>query len=530
MSDHGTDSTELAPESDPVPVRASVAVLGVIILVAAGSVYYFYAHGLSNLYGDGIAHVEGARRLWDSRSPGYSEIGSTWLPLFHILASPLAQNSFLWRTGLAGSLISSAAFIITAWFLFRLSLEMNQNLEAAAVSLAAVMLCPSMLFLASTPLTEPLALMWTVLVIYTLFHFQSSGSHYALVRAAVSAFFGTLTRYDGWFLLPFAAAFVLLAREETWRNRIRDTLIFSLIAGAGPLLWFMHNAHRFGNPFDFYNGPNSAKAIYAHQLATTAFRYPTDGSLLISARYYLADLTLVAGVWPLELAILGLLVWLLDVPRRTSRAAALLFLVPFIFYVQSMSHAAIPIYVPTLFPFTYYNLRYGIEMLPAIAIFPSFVFSSRLTRRGRTVLLGIVFCVLLFQGVDLLSNGAKNLAVIQESIQNNPCKSERQQALITYFRDHYDGQTILVASGKWPCVMPTLDIPFANTLSEPDDKSWNQLRRAIPNEVGWIIRGNGDSVDEMMRAYPGVFRDFDLVQQDRIAGEGSVEIYRRRPR
>src|SRR5689334_18582458 len=117
MSDHGTDSTELAPESDPVPVRASVAVLGVIILVAAGSVYYFYAHGLSNLYGDGIAHVEGARRLWDSRSPGYSEIGSTWLPLFHILASPLAQNSFLWRTGLAGSLISSAAFIITAWFL-----------------------------------------------------------------------------------------------------------------------------------------------------------------------------------------------------------------------------------------------------------------------------------------------------------------------------------------------------------------------------------------------------------------------------
>jgi hypothetical protein len=528
MSDRGSDTIELAPESNPLSLRAGAIVLGAIILVAAGSVYYFYAHGLSNLYGDGLAHVEGARRLFDSRTPGYSEIGSTWLPLFHVLASPLAQNSFLWRTGLAGSLISAAAFIVTGWFLFQLSLGMNRNLAAATISLAAFMLCPSMLFLASTPLTEPLALMWAVLVVYGLFHFQQNGSRLALIGAAIAGFFGTLTRYDGWFILPFAAAFLLLARKDSWRPRIRNAITFSLIAGVGPLLWFAHNAHRFGNSLDFYNGPHSAKAIYAHQLATTAFRYPTDGSLLIAARYYLADLTLIAGMWPLELAILGLIVWILDVPRRASRAAALLFLVPFVFYVQSMAHSSIPIYVPKVFPFTYYNLRYGIEMLPALAIFPSFVLSSRLTHRGRSVLLAIFLCALLFQNVDLLSNGVRNLAVVQESIQNNPCKSKRQQALISYFRDHYDGRTILVASGKWPCVMPTVDIPFAKTLSEPDEKSWNQLRKAIPKEVEWIIRGSDDSVDEMMRAYPAVFGDFDLVQRDEFAGEGSVEIYRRR--
>lgn len=528
MSDRGSHPPELAQESDHLSARAGATVLGAIIFITAASAYFFYARGLSNLYGDGLAHVEGARRLLDSRTPGYNEIGSTWLPLFHILASPLAQNSFLWKTGLAGSLISAAAFIVTAWVLFRLSLGMNRNPAAAVFSLAAFVLCPSMLFLACTPLTEPLALMWAVLVVYALFRYHQGGGRNALIGAGVAAFFGTLTRYDGWFILPFAVAFVLLARNDSWQVRFRSAITFSLIAGAGPALWFAHNAYRFGNPLDFYNGPNSAKAIYAHQLATTAFRYPTDGSLLISARYYLADLILVGGVWPLELAILGLLVWLLDIPRRASRAAALLFLVPFVFYIQSMAHSAIPIYVPTLFPFTYYNLRYGIEMLPAIALFPSFVISSRLTRRSRTAILFSFLCIVLFQGLDLLSNGASNLPVVQESIQNNPCHSKRQQALMAYFSRHFDGRTILVAAGKWPCVMPKLGIPFAKTLSEPDVETWKQLHKAVPREVGWIIRGDGDAVDELMLAYPGVFGNFDLVERDQFEGEGSVQIYRRR--
>src|SRR5579862_8912964 len=100
MSDRGANATELAPESGHLPVRAGASVAVALILVTAGSLYYFYSRGLTNLYGDGLAHVEGARRLFDSRTPGYAEIGSTWLPLFQILASPLAQNAFLWKTGM----------------------------------------------------------------------------------------------------------------------------------------------------------------------------------------------------------------------------------------------------------------------------------------------------------------------------------------------------------------------------------------------------------------------------------------------
>lgn len=527
MSERGADAIEFAAEPESLSLRAGAAVIAAILSVTLGSLYFFYSLGLSNLYGDGLAHVEGARRLFDSLTPGYFEIGSAWLPLFHILASPFAQNTFLWKTGLAGSLISAGAFTVTAWFLFRLSLEINRNVGAAVLSLTFFLLCPSMDFLASTPLTEPLAIMWAVLVVYGLYRHQQSGGMLPLAAASMAAFFGTLTRYDGWYLLPFAAAFVFWARDETWRVRLWHVTVFSLISGTGPVLWFIHNAYRYGNVLDFYNGPHSAKAFYAHQLATTAFRYPTDGSFLISARYYLADLTLIIGVWPLALALLGLLAWALDTRERGRRAAALLFLVPFVFYVQSMAHAAIPIYVPSLYPFTYYNLRYGIEMLPAVAIFPSFLLSARLTLRARILLLALLLATLTGQGIALLAHGARNLAVVQEGIRNNPCRSKPQQTLISFFRSHYDGQTILVAAGKWPCMMPELGIPYRKTLSEANSPFWKQLPQGPPSWVGWIIRGNDDVVDELMRAYPQAFNDFDLVERDQFAGEGNLEIYRR---
>ena len=83
--------------------------------------------------------------------------------------------------------------------------------------------------------------------------------------------------------------------------------------------------------------------------------------------------------------------------------------------------------------------------------------------------------------------------------------------------------------GEWLCLNPSLGIPFRKTLSETDGKSWIKLSSGIPREVGWIIRGTDDPVDQLMRAFPAAFEGFTLVERDAYAGEGWVEIYRRRP-
>src|SRR5579862_2762890 len=165
MHDSAVDPPASQAEPWRIPTRAHGAIMLVIAIVTISSLHFFYTRGLSNLYGDGLAHMEGARRIFDSTTPGFEEIGSVWLPLYHLLCSPLARNDFLWRTGLAGGIVSSLAFALTAYLLFRLGAELNQNLSSGLVAMAGVLLCSSLLYLASTPLTEPLALLWAVLIV-----------------------------------------------------------------------------------------------------------------------------------------------------------------------------------------------------------------------------------------------------------------------------------------------------------------------------------------------------------------------------
>jgi hypothetical protein len=509
-----------------------LAIWLLILAVAAGDLYFFYARGLSNLYGDGLAHVEGARRIFDSRTPGFAEIGSVWLPLFHLLAAPLAVNDFLWRTGLAGSLVSTAAFALSAWVIFRFAFELARSLGAAAVSLAIFLLSPNMLYAASSPLTEPLMIFWMVLVAFLVFQFQQSGSRKMLIAASLAAFAGSLTRYDGWYALPFVAVFLVLAREAPFIERVMDSIIFCLISGAGPLLWFVHNDLRYGNAFEFYNGPYSAQAIYARQLATTAFRYPTDGSIILSLRYYLEDVRLVVGPWLLVIAVFGLIAWLIDPRQRRRCAAVLLLLVPLAFYVQSMAFAAIPVYVPTLFPHTYYNLRYGLEMLPAVAIFPAFIADGG--RRafefpGQVIAASLLLLIVLPQQAAIFRKGARNIPMVQESILNTPCATKTQSALIDYFRASYDGGAILMALGKWPCLNPRVGIPYRNTITEANRKDWARLPEGASKLAEWIVVERGDAVDELMHAYPAAFQYFRQVMRFESPGEQPVAVYRRTP-
>ena len=529
MPEDSIRAAAVAPPSERITLRVALAAWAAIVAVAAASLHAFYSRGLINLYGDSMAHLEGARRLIDSLTPGYSEIGTVWLPIPHLLMALPAQNDFLWRTGLAGGIVSTLAFMLAAGILFRLALAMNGSVAAATVTLAAFLLCPNMLYLASTPLTEPLAILCVVLMVYGLYRYGQTGSTAAWVGAALAGFAGTLTRYECWSLLPFAALFVLLARDDPWRTRFRRTLLFALIAGAGPLLWLLHNAYRFGNPLEFYTGPFSAKGIYEHQLATTAFRFPTDGSRTISARYYLEDLRLVIGAWPLMLALLGLIAWSVDGPRRARRAAAWLLLVPLPFHIQSMAHAAVPLYVPTLFPNTYWNLRLGMEMLPGVALLASFLVPTAGSKRARGLFVGGLLLLLVAQYASTLGRGARELAIAKEGALNTPCRSKRQQDLAQFLRERYDGQTILMAAGKWPCVLPSLGIPYRKTVSDANHELWARLSIAPEKSVAWIVRGCDEPVVWFLRAHAVAFTRFEVVFEETVPGEGQLIIYRRAP-
>jgi hypothetical protein len=142
---------------------------------------------------------------------------------------------------------------------------------------------------------------------------------------------------------------------------------FVLIAVAAPVLWLAYNAVVYRNPLEFANGPYSAKAIEQK----TATVNPAKGSLLAAGSYFLkaAELNVGEANWQGRLWLALALVGSVAAAFRARARVALLLWAPLPFYALSVAYGSVPIFVPTWWPFSLYNLRYGLQLLPAFAVF-----------------------------------------------------------------------------------------------------------------------------------------------------------------
>ena len=325
-------------------------------LVMTCAVWYFYQTGATLYSGDAEAHLNIARRVVESRTPGWAQLGTTWLPLPHLLMTPLVRNDYLWSTGLAGAITSAFCMCIACTFLFSALRRLMHSDVAAVTGTALFLLNPNSLYLGVVPMTEPVFFASLFGLLYFSVRFAETHGFGALLGAAVSACAGTLTRYEAWFLLPFAALFIWWnARPRRWSSLI----IFCAIAGAGPVLWLAHNWWFFDDPLYFYRGPWSPRAIQGGR------PYPGRGDWQVATQYFVAAGQLVAG-WP-ALAI-GAAGSLLAVTRRVWWPVFLLILPP-AFYILSMhSSGGTPMHVPQLEPHGWYNIRYAMVLLPLVAL------------------------------------------------------------------------------------------------------------------------------------------------------------------
>ena len=82
--------------------------------------------------------------------------------------------------------------------------------------------------------------------------------------------------------------------------------------------------------------------------------------------------------------------------RRRQIWPVLLLWLPLPFYAYSVAYGSVPIFIPTWRPFSWYNTRYGMELLPAFALFTGClipVLLSRLPRVRRYALLASLLLV-----------------------------------------------------------------------------------------------------------------------------------------
>lgn len=361
-----------------------VGQIAAIISVAA--FFYYLKRGDLLLYGDAVAHINIARRVVDSRTPGLLQLGTVWLPLQHLLMVPFLISKWMWQTGIGGSIPSLLAYVFSVTGIFRLlkTVLPSPNDHAGTgfapwFAAAIFALNPNLTYLQTTAMTEPIYLaffIWTLVFVCAAIRAcraaDAKGSSSHLTKAGFCLAGACLTRYDGWFLAgAVTTVLFVLSRAPNFAGLRPGVKKLTLLAAAAPALWFAYNFAVYRNPLEFADGAYSAKAIEHKSILAGSPPHPGTNKLPVAFRYFLqsAELNLADGNWQ-KLWVCSLLLGTAIVALFQRRLWPLLFLwIPVPFYMLSIAYSGIPLFVPGWWPFSRYNVRYGLEMLPAFAVF-----------------------------------------------------------------------------------------------------------------------------------------------------------------
>ena len=167
-----------------------------------------YHHlGLTLSHYDARGHLIVARRIIDSITPGWQQIGAVWLPLPHLLNMLPVQIDAFYRTGASAVAISIAAFVLATVAIAWIVKLLTDSAAAALAGAAVFALNPNIVYLQATPMTEPLLLGLTTLGVAMLIK-ESVGAGIVLALAC-------LTRYEAW---PVTYAALAAAVWTRWRG------------------------------------------------------------------------------------------------------------------------------------------------------------------------------------------------------------------------------------------------------------------------------------------------------------------------
>jgi hypothetical protein len=496
-----------------------MAVLACCAAASLVAMAWSWSHDALLNYGDAEAHLHIARRVIDSHRPGLSQLGSVWLPLPHLLMIPFVACFAWWRNGLAGLIPSSMVWLASCWGLYRLARRWLRP-APAAVGLAFFALNPNLLYLQTTAMTEPLFVCEMVWTVVWLVEWRSRieqgdfrGSTRLLWPIALVLAAAVFTRYDGWIMASLAWTAVSIVLLKRGRLRSGAFWAASAIVVAAPVVWLVYNQVVFGDWLDFLRGPYSAKAIELHT-ATPGSGPPHPGwhNPWVSLIFYVktAEMVSFAEQWGNLLLVISVLgtAWGYLIARRRAFLWAMLLWLPVPFYAYSVAYGSVPIFLPVWWPHSFYNTRYGLEMLPALALgvgcAASFLltaiaeFNARWVRAAAGVLfvaLGLNLAIMLRHRPVVYVEGTKNAS------SRRPYEREIASALRAQLARHPDA-IVLMDTSVYPQIVAISGIPLRQTINESDREYYQAALEAPAQHVSLILTLAGDAIEQAIHEHP----------------------------
>ena len=551
---HETEPRWSAPAPAPTPVapapsrvtapRPSLRTLlagplGVVLVALVAGLFatwYSASHDLLLLYGDARSHLTIARRLIDGPNAGIVQLGTVWLPLPHLLLVPFVESRWLWHTGLAAIPVGLACLAIEALSVYSIVGTVGGSRRARWIAVLVFVTNPSLLYLHTTALTEPVLFAAMLTTVATLARWATAEKAYSggeiAVFCGLPATAAVLSRYDGWAFVVAAAAFVVFVAWRRWGSLryalhvARCFVALPVIAGAW---WMWFNWVNFGDPLEFQRGQYSAQAQQA--LLAAEGHLPEQHNLGVSLTTYSTSVLRGAGWLVVACALFGMVAWLWR-RRFTVRTLApwLLVAVPFGFYVASLYTGQAALRLDPTATDSMFNLRYGVEMLAGLAVFAGLGASVMLDRVDRLhrPWLGVVAT-----GAIVVLVGAQAAAwwpdhdrvpVVEEGLAQRAAGAG-QYAAAEWLREHARDDGLLLIDDSVNPVLPVINTNFDRVAAPFSGPRWHDAL-IDPSRATWVyvdVANPGDDVAAAIARDPWFRRDFDLV-----FAQGGAEVYRRR--
>jgi hypothetical protein len=507
-----------------VYAREIKAVTLVAAILSVSAFLGYFTRNEILLYGDAVAHINIARRVFDSGSPGPLQLGTVWLPLPHVLMMPFIVNDWMWRTGLGGSIPSMIAYALGVVGIYRL-IRARLSRNTAIISSAIYAFNPNLLYMQSTAMTESIFLatvIWSIVYLDDFIAAMSSDGdairrqyppHKSLEKCAMVMAAAILTRYDGWVLAGIIGVIVLLVLLRAWRRLddslkrqvLRSAFAFYALCALAAILWLSVNYANTGNPLDFANGPYSAKAIEARTMHAGQPGHPGTGDLWVSALFFLkaAKLNMASGIWERWIWAFMLIGTVLIVRTWKSHGTLLLLWFVLPFYAYSIAYGSVPIFMPVWWPHSYYNVRYGLELLPAFAIFIAIAIAYLSSWFDKKWSHYVAIGSFIFLVVDSYYPVLPVTPIcLREARVNSVDRIALETRLAAELRKLPPNSSILMFTGEYVGALQRDGIHLRRVISEAIHPDWDLALVAPAQYADYVVTAKGDPVSYAVRLFP----------------------------
>ena len=484
--------------------RFSLGAAGLAVGWGTIAAAVYYAQGLALSHYDARAHLVVARRIIDSLTPGWEQIGAVWLPLPHLLNMLPVQIDLLYRTGASGIALSVASFGVAVFALTALILDATGSRTAAGAAALLFALNPNILYLQSTPMTEPLLLALLMLAAWSVYRWTLDPPGWRRI-AGWSLVGACLTRYESF---PFTGAALVLAAAVRWAqgHPPRDVLREIGRLGLYPAL--------------------AIAAFMVHSRMTVGHWFVTGGFYVVDPTTQGDALAVTAAIWwgtsrlgsyALIVSSFGAIIVLVRAAIQRRQPSVLVTL-------ALCAVAALPWYA--FYQGHPFRIRYMVPLVAAAVACTGmalgFLRPGAQRFAAAAVLLGTVATTRPFDSqAAMVREGTWDVAKTRAREIVTGCLAERNP-----------NDVVLMSMGSLAHYMQNLSragYDIQDFIHEGNGNLWDEALRAPADHVNWVVveerSEGGDIIARRIGADPRYLREFA-----RVCEAAGVALYRRQAR